>query len=479
MPITIGLDIGTTTITALALEVERGEVVASVTLPNDAEITAAPEVGRGRSDWDARRMGQRTLDAMREAASRLGTRRGEVAGIGLTGQQHGVVLVNDQNQPTTPFIGWKDRRGLDRIPGSGETWLGRAEGLVGAGACGRTGCRLATGFMGVTLFWMKETGALPAKGAACFITDYLGATLTGEAPVTEPTMGASSGLFHLAERRWDSEMIRRLGLPATLFPEVREAGDRLGVLTTEAARATGLAAGLPVCVGLGDNQASFLGSVAERTDTVQVNVGTGGQVGRYTNGIHTVPPLETRPFPRGGYLLVEAGLCGGRSYATLRRFFQEAAAQVISAPAESDLYAAMNALAKGAPRGAGGLRCEPLFTGTRAEPGRRASWTNISDENFTPANMIRALLEGMAGAFREGYERITTATGTACARLVGAGNGVRENPVLAGIIGEAFGLPLAVPAHREEAAFGAALTAAVGVGILPDLAAAGRVIRYQ
>jgi sedoheptulokinase len=67
----------------------------------------------------------------------------------------------------------------------------------------------------------------------------------------------------------------------------------------------------------------------------------------------------------------------------------------------------------------------------------------------------------------------------ACARLVGAGNGVRENPVLAGIIGEAFGLPLAVPAHREEAAFGAALTAAVGVGILPDLAAAGRVIRYQ
>jgi sugar (pentulose or hexulose) kinase len=331
----------------------------------------------------------------------------------------------------------------------------------------------------VTLFWMKETGTLPAKGVACFITDYLGATLTGEAPITDPTMGASSGLFHLTERRWDSETIRHLGLPPARFPEVREAGDRLGTLTTEAARATGLAAGLPVYVGLGDNQASFLGSVAGRTDTVQVNVGTGGQVGRYTDRIHEAPPLETRPFPREGYLLVEAGLCGGRSYATLRRFFQAAAAQVVNIPAESDLYTAMNALAKGAARGAGGLRCEPLFTGTRAEPDRRASWTNISDENFTPANMIRALLEGMARAFREGYERILTATGTACVRLVGAGNGIRENPVLAGIIAEEFGLPLAVPAHREEAAFGAALTAAVGVGILPDLAAAGRVIRYQ
>jgi ribulose kinase len=62
---------------------------------------------------------------------------------------------------------------------------------------------------------------------------------------------------------------------------------------------------------------------------------------------------------------------------------------------------------------------------------------------------------------------------------VGAGNGVRENPVLAGIISEEFGLPLAVPAHREEAAYGAALTAALGVGIFRDLADAGKTIRYN
>jgi sugar (pentulose or hexulose) kinase len=152
---------------------------------------------------------------------------------------------------------------------------------------------------------------------------------------------------------------------------------------------------------------------------------------------------------------------------------------MFGAPSERDLYAAMNALAKRAPRGAGGVRCEPFFTGTRAEPGRRAGWSNISEENFTPGNMIRALLEGMARAFRDGYGRIATATGSVCARLVGAGNGVRENPVLAGIIAEEFGLPLALPTHREEAAFGAALIAALGAGIVSDLAAAGRVIRYR
>ena len=479
MSLTIGLDIGTTTITALVLDAGRHEVVARATLPNDTEISSPAAAARGRSEWDAERMARRATEVVRAVAGSLGPRRGEVGGLGLTGQQHGVVLVDERSRPLGPFIGWRDRRGLDPFPGDDQTFLARAARLAGADALRRSGCALATGFMGVTLFWLKETGGLPATGTACFITDYLGARLTGGAPVTDPTMGASSGLFHLAERRWNGETIRNLGLSPGFFPEVREAGEPLGPLTAEAARLTDLTAGVPVFVGLGDNQASFLGSVAERGETVQVNIGTGGQVGQYTDTIHDAPPLETRPFPRGGYLLVEAGLCGGRSYATLRQFFGETIAQVCDAHGERDLYAAMNTLATRAPRGAGGVRCEPFFTGTRAEPGRRAGWSNISEENFTPGNMIRALLEGMAQAFRDGYRRIATATGGACARLVGAGNGVRENPVLAAIISQEFGLPLAVPSHREEAAFGAALTAALGAGILPDLAAAGRLIRYQ
>ena len=479
MSLTIGLDIGTTTITALALDAGRHEVAARATLSNDAEITSPADAARGRSEWDAERMAQRATEAVRAVAGSLGPRRGEVAGLGLTGQQHGVVVVDGRSRRMGPFIGWQDRRGLDPLPGDDQTFLARAARLSGPATAARTGCALATGFMGVTLFWLKETGGLPATGTACFITDYLGALLTGGAPVTDPTMGASSGLFHLAERRWDSETIRNLGLSPGFFPEVREAGDRWGRLTVEAARLTDLTAGVPVFVGLGDNQASFLGSVADRGETVQVNIGTGGQVGRYTDTIHEAPPLETRPFPRGGYLLVEAGLCGGRSYATLRKFFGETAAQVCDAPDERDLYAAMNALAQRAPRGSGGVGCDPFFTGTRAEPGRRAGWSNISEENFTPGNMIRALLEGMARAFRDGYVRIVTATGSSCARLVGAGNGVRKNPVLAGIIAEEFGLPLAVPTHHEEATFGAAVIAALGAGIFSDLAAAGRVIHYR
>ena len=198
------------------------------TLSNDAEITSPADAARGRSEWDAERMAQRATEAVRAVAGSLGPRRGEVAGLGLTGQQHGVVVVDGRSRRTGPFIGWQDRRGLDPLPGDDQTFLARAARLSGPATAARTGCALATGFMGVTLFWLKETGGLPATGTACFITDYLGALLTGGAPVTDPTMGASSGLFHLAERRWDSGDDPTPGAVPGLFPRGARGGGPVG-----------------------------------------------------------------------------------------------------------------------------------------------------------------------------------------------------------------------------------------------------------
>src|SRR5262249_21970703 len=106
------------------------------------------------------------------------------------------------------------------------------------------------------------------------------------------------------------------------------------------------------------------------------------------------------------------------------------------------------------------------------------SWTGVTATNFTTANLSRALLEGMARAFRAGHDVVARAANRRWSRLVGAGNGLRENPLLARLVAEALEMPLAVPIQREEAAFGAALLAAVGAGVFPDLAAAGQLLRY-
>lgn len=477
MPVVLGVDIGTTTITVLALDTEQGNILASRTVANQAETTSAADKARGRSEWDARRMIERTCGCVRQVAEQLGPRLTMAAGIGITGQQHGVVVVDGALTPLTPFINWQDRRAEEIDPATQKTYVRDALDRAGEDGPRRAGCRLAPGYMGITLFWMKRTGMLPA-GTACFLMDYFAAALTGQAPVTDPTCAASSGLLDVGAGDWDTATIAALDLPRSLFPEVRTSGDRVGVLTAAMARTTALPAGLPLFVGIGDNQASFLGSVARREESVLVNVGTGGQVAAFTERFVHDPLLEIRPFPRGGYLLVSAGLCGGGSYAVLERFFRDVGDQVLGTTAGRTLFARMNELAARVPGGADGLRCVPLFTGTRAQPEVRASWTGVSAQNFTPAHMTRALLEGMARAFHGGYQAIVKHLPQAPRQLMGAGNGLRENRVLEEIVAEEFGMPVRFAHHREEAAFGAALLATVGAGIFPDLSAAGRLVRH-
>jgi sugar (pentulose or hexulose) kinase len=474
MSVVVGIDLGTTTITSLALNAESGDVLTTVTVPNAAEITSPDDKARGRSEWNVCAIADAACACLRQVSQRIGAGWARLAGLGLTGQQHGTLLV-EHLRPLTPLFNWQDRRGEDPYPGASRSYVGEALRRAGDDARRRTGCRLAAGYLAVTLFWIRTNGALPSDGRACFLADYFAALLTGMSPVTDPTFAASSGAFDVEAGTWDDGLIAALGLNASLFPELRPSGAPLGTITAAMADATGLPEGLPVFVGIGDNQASFLGSVADRDDSVLVNVGTGGQVSVYADGFRHDPRLETRPYPGGGYLLASAGLCGGATYALLDRFYRQVGEQLCGAPSGEPLYVAMNRLAASVPRGAGGLVCAPLFNGTRHDPALRASWTGASAQNFTPAHLTRALLEGMARVFRQGYEL----TGGGRKLLVGAGNGLRENEVLRRCVSDEFGLTLRLPRHREEAAFGAALVAAVGAGLFADLPSAGGLIRHD
>jgi sugar (pentulose or hexulose) kinase len=465
MPIVIGADLGTTTITAIAFDAGAGQLLTAETRSTPPANTSASDRGKGRAEWDVRAIAQAACDCLRALADRLGERRRDLVGLGLTGQQHGVVLVDEHLQPLTPFINWQDRRGDELISGSSTSYVTRARQLLGEEAPGRTGYKLATGYLAVTLFWLKSQGLLPAKAKACFITDYLAALLTGQASVTDPTMAASSGVLNLQTGAWDDQSIDALELPEECFSELRQSGSVAGPLTAAMAQSTGLPEGLPVCVGIGDNQASFAGSVPRPENAVLVNVGTGGQVSAWTNRFLYHPQLETRPFPRGGFLLVSAGLCGGRSYALLEQFFRMVGDQLFHLGPAASIYEAMNRAADAVPRGAEGLRCEPFFTGARAHPELRGVISGIAPENFTPGHLARALLEGMASAFRTSYDLIAREAKLKRSELICAGNGMRENPLLVKLVAEAFGLPATLSPHREEAAYGAARIAAIGLGL--------------
>lgn len=481
MSIYIGLDVGTTSLSAVALEAEDGALLAQETVPNTASRRPRAR-GHERAELDLAALEDLVARLLARLAARLGEGAGAVAGIGVTGQMHGLALLDPAGRPLAPAITWQDRRTLDAAPGGGETilecFLRRAGGQE---AFRRMGCRPAPGYLGPSLFWLAEQGALPPEPAvACLIPDAVVAWLGGASPRTDPTDAGSTALYDVVSRAWDVDLVRRLGIPASLLPPVEASGAPAGGLRPAVAERAGLPAGVPVTNALGDNQASFLGSVARPAESLLLNVGTGAQVSAWTPAYAEVAGLDTRCFPGGAYLLVGAGLFGGRSYAYLAGLFRRVAEDLLGVEDLDDgaLYGRMNALAARVLPGADGLRCAPLFTGTREDPALRGSLTGLTPDNMTPGHLARALLEGMAEGLAAFHERMAPVLGSR-GQLVGAGNAIRRNPLFGEILARMFAMPLAVPRYGESAAAGAALLAAVGVGELPDIGAAMARVRYE
>src|SRR5947209_1634929 len=125
MPVALGIDLGTTTITALALDTSSGEILAGASAPNRADITSAADRAQGRSEWDVQAIGRAACACLADVSGALGKRAGELAGLGVTGQQHGGVLVDAELRPLTPLFGWQDRRADEELPGSGVSYVRR------------------------------------------------------------------------------------------------------------------------------------------------------------------------------------------------------------------------------------------------------------------------------------------------------------------------------------------------------------------
>jgi len=469
-----GLDIGTTHLSATVYRLDdRIAPVVSVQCSN----SAATHTGE-RAELDLAVLYELVTGLLRQLAERLGEAVGQLEALGVTGQQHSVALVGYDGIPRGPAITWQDRRVLavdDEGDTSLERFISRAGGLAAFTAMG---CRPATGYAGPSIYWLKETGQLPRRVWACLIPDAIVAHLTDSTPCSDPTLAGSSGLFDIVRSEWAWPVIDRLGLERGLFVRPAASGERAGALAPNLANATGLLQGLPIATAMGDNQASFLGSVRQPQESILLNVGTGAQCSAQIDAFTRMEGLDTRAYLEGAFLLVGAGLFGGRSYAYLQSFYQLVGQQLLGLQDCTELYERMNQLAAAVPPRCDGLRCIPLFSGTRSHPELRASLSGISPDNLTPGHLTRALLEGIAELFYGMADTMQPITG-ARRVLVGSGNGIRLNPVFGEILSSRFGLPLVLPGLREEASLGAALCAGVSAGLIVGWDAASALVQHD
>jgi sedoheptulokinase len=472
MACALGLDIGTTSLAAVAVD-QSGKLCALATAPNGSAVAGLPA---GRAEQDPAVIRSSALDLLGRVARVIPE---PPVCLGLTGQMHGVLLADAGLRPLTTLISWQDRRANEPAPGGGtllEACLRRcpAEGLAD------NGCRPAPGYGIVTLYCLREQNELPAGDwKALTVADWLAAVLCGGPLATDRTLAASMGALSLRQDRWSAEILAATGADPAWMPDIRPSGSRLGGLRDDFAATTGLPPGLPVCVAAGDQQAAFLGSVPPGGEVLSLNIGTGGQISWELNRLRPVAGMEVRPMPTRGFLAVGAGVSGGDAYAWLQRTVAGWLRPFGISPDPETIYATINALAAAAPQGAGGLHCKPSFRGTRQAPLARGSFTGVSERNFDLGSLARAVLEGIVETLHAFYEGAGEAAPSPITRIIASGNAFDRNPLLGRIAEGRFDSPIWRAAEPEAAARGAALLAGAGHGVWNSLDTARAAVRLQ
>jgi sedoheptulokinase len=369
---------------------------------------------------------------------------------------------NDLKMSLVPIVVEQDGRG-ERKNADGVSYAAALAKLTGYAG-------LASGYGAVTHYYNTCNGCVPREAVGfCSIGDYIGMKLVGghdgyaHRCKTHQSNAASFGLYDLRAGCFDAHAIIKAGMDPDFFPDVERDCAILGETERK----------IPVSCCIGDNQASFIGSVAKPDETILINVGTGGQISMCGDSMDCMPQLEPRPFIGNQFLHVGSTLCGGRAYAALERFFSSVL-EMAGVAAPVPLYGAMEkATLDHMPDP---LTVSTKFCGTRQAPELRGGVHNIGVDNFTPAHLIDGVVNGIAGELYELYGCYGDKDRRGV--LVGSGNGLRKNRLLRRRIADIFGMPLSIPAHTEEAAFGSALFALTACGYFKGLAEAQSIIRY-
>ncbi len=442
----LGIDIGTTTITALTLDTQSGKTINSKTLPNDSFISP-------RFSFEKAQDTNKILDIVKALIKDvIGSEK--IDAIGVTGQMHGILYLDKSGMPVSPLYPWQDERG-NEIYKDGVSY---ASYLTH-----KTGYKAASGFGLTTHFYNTKNDLVPKTAVKITtIHDYLVSILIHSASSTHSSDAASLGFYNLSKNAFDEDALNSVGISADILPKVRASTFLAGKTSCDF-----LPDGIPVSVAIGDNQASFLGSVSDMNKSILVNVGTGSQISFVTASLSAPTCGEIRPLTDDKYLFVGSSLCGGRAYAALRDFFNSCA-DMLGAD-KSDMFKKMEALSEKAHTSLNPLIVNCEFCGTRENPEKRGSIDCIGINNFTPENLINGVLTGVADELKKMFDDAAGLLSFTPEKLVGSGNGLRKSAVWREIFCREFSLLLETPTHSEEAAVGACVFAGTAANIYKSI----------
>jgi xylulokinase len=446
----MGIDVSTTSAKALLVN-ELGEVLSSESTALSLSTPRPLWSEQNPQDW-----WEACVSSIRRALHSAGAKGEEVKAIGLTGQMHGLVLLDEQGEVLRPAILWNDQRTAAQCDEIRQR-LGK-ERLIQI-----TGNNALTGFTAPKILWVQQNEpAIYARARHVLLPkDYARYKLTNEYAI-DCADGAGTILFDLQKRTWSDEVLNSLGIPKEWLPKTFEGPQVTGVVSAQAAVETGLAAGTPVVAGGGDQAAQAVGVGAVKPSIIALTLGTSGVVFATTEAALVEPDGRLHAFCHAvpgrwhfmGVMLSAAGSL---------QWYRDALYPEISF---DDLVAE----AEQAPAGCEGLYFMPYLTGERTphpDPLARGAWVGLTIRHTRP-HVTRAVLEGVSYGIKDSFTLIQRAS-TAEIQQVRISGGGAKSPVWRQIMADILGIELVTVNTTEGAAFGAALLAAVGSGFFPNV----------
>lgn len=436
----MGIDVGTGGTRALLVD-DRGAVTAGFTAAHEDMRMERPLWAEQRPEnwWDA------AVAAIRGVLGQAGASGADVKAIGLSGQMHGLVILDENHAVIRPSLIWCDQRSQAQVDAINQR-LGTATVLE------YIANPVLTGFTLPKLLWVRdhEPQNFARVRKMLLPKDYVRFRLTGEF-ATEVSDASGTAVFDVVKRRWSYEMMDALGLDRGILPTCYESPEVTGQVTPQIAELTGLAAGTPVVGGGGDQASSAVGNGIVEPGIVSCTLGTSGVVFAHMEQVAYDPQGRVHTFCHavpGKWHVMGVTQGAGLSLQWFRNQL-----------ATGTSYDALMDEAAGAPSGAQGLFWLPYLMGERTphlDATARGGWIGITAKH-SRADLIRALVEGVSYSQRDCLD-IIEALGVSVTSVRASGGGA-QSPFWRQLLADVFDKRVVTLATQEGSAYGAALLA--------------------
>jgi len=464
----IGIDVGTGGSRAVLID-PAGNIVASATVEHKPFVS----LQTGWAEQDPRDWWRASAAAIRSAITKAAIPAEDIKAVGLSGQMHGAVLLDADDEVLRPAIIWCDQRSADQCRNLTTS--------VGATRLIELTCNPAlTGFTLPKLLWVRdhEPETWQRVRSVLLPKDFVRFKLTGD-KATDVADASGTLLLNVAARRWSSEMLAATELDEGLLPQVFESQHITGSVSRMAAAETGLKAGTPVIAGAGDQAAGAVGLGIVQPGMVSATIGTSGVVFAATNTPALDPKGRVHTFchaiPGRWHVM---GVTQGAGLSL--RWFRDQFGVLSDTISDGDPYDSLTAEAARVPPGADGLLWAPYLMGERTphlDPNARAALVGLT-AGHTRGHVVRAILEGVAFSLKDSFE-ILRELNVPCETIRLGGGGARSE-LWRQIQADVYDHEIETVAAEEGAAYGVALLAGVAAGAWPTVdAACGAVIRSK